>query len=82
MSSVAKWKLMYYKHPKPGMARATPELLAAMRCFDGWQNSLDRGMLLQPAVATMKRTVAIKQAESEEKGGAGGGVGPVDEMVT
>ena len=58
---------MQYKHPKPDMATATPERLAAMQVFEWWQISLSQGMLLQVAVAGMLRKAAVKQAEAEEK---------------
>ena len=67
VASTARWKLLHYKHPKPEMAGAKEEQLAAMRCFEAWQHSLSQGMLLQVAVVEMLPPVAIKQTEPEER---------------
>ena len=66
-ASTAAWKLMYYEHPRPDMAMATPSQLEAMFCFSAWQRSLTRGMVLNPCVVKMLVHVASKQAEIQEK---------------
>ena len=66
-ASAAAWKLMFYEHPRPDMATATPPQLEAMLCFSAWQRSLTRGMLLTPCVAKLLSHVASKQAEVQEK---------------
>ena len=61
---------MFYEHPRPDMATATPPQLEAMLCFSAWQRSLTRGMLLTPCVAKLLLHVASKQAEVQEKAAA------------
>ena len=63
----AAWKLLFYEHPRPDPARATPPQLEAMLCFFAWQKSLTRGMLLTPCWAKMLLQVASKQVEVQEK---------------
>ena len=69
-ASVAAWKLLFYEHPRPDPARATPPQLEAMLCFSAWQRSLTRGMLLTPCLAKMLLYVASKQVEVQEKAAA------------
>ena len=61
---------MFYEHPRPDMATATPMQLEAMLCFAAWQRPLTRGMLLTPCVAKLLLHVAAKQAEMQEKAAA------------
>ena len=69
-ASLAAWKLLFYEHPRPGPARATPPQLEAMLCFSAWQRSLTRGMLPTPCVAKMLLHVASKHVEVQEKAAA------------
>ena len=65
-AEAARWKIRFYRHPKPDLAQATQEQNMSFKVFTDWRGAIKHGQLHSRPWLDMLRHVATKQAESEE----------------
>ena len=62
----ARWRIRFYRHPKPDPAQASHEQLMNFKVFEDWRCCIQRGQLHSKPWTEMLKHVATKQAEKEE----------------
>ena len=65
-ADAARWKIRFYRHPKPDPARATVEQMMSFKVFEDWRDAIRAGQLHSRPWLVMLKHVAEKQAEKEE----------------
>ena len=65
-AEAARWRIRFYRHPRPDMARASQEQLMSFKVFEDWRSCIQGGQLHSRPWLDMLRHVATKQAEKEE----------------
>ena len=65
-AEAARWRIRFYRHPKPDAAQATHEQLWSFKVFEDWRACIQGGQLHSKPWVEMLRHVATKQAEKEE----------------
>ena len=62
----ARWKVRFYRHPKPDRAVATDEQLMSVKVFEDWRSTIRTGQLHSKPWLEMLKQVAEKQADRQE----------------
>ena len=62
----ARWRIRFYRHPKPDPAQVSPEQIMSFKVFEDWRSCIQPGQLHSRPWLEMLRHVATKQAEKEE----------------
>ena len=65
-AEAARWRIRFYRHPKPDAAQATREQIWSFKVFGDWNACIQGGQLHSKPWLEMLRHVATKQAEKEE----------------
>ena len=60
-----RWKVRFYRHPRPNPAQASEEQVTCFKVFEDWRGSIKAGQLHSRPWLDMLRLVAEKQAEKE-----------------
>ena len=65
-AEAARWRIRFYRHPKPDRAQASHEQLMSFKVFEDWRSCIQGGQLHSKPWLEMLKHVATKQAEKEE----------------
>ncbi len=65
-AETARWKVRFYRHPKPDPAQASDAQAMSFNVFEDWRACIQRGQLHSNPGLDKRRQVAVKQAEKEE----------------
>ena len=65
-AETARYKVRFYRHPKPNPAQATLEQVMSFKVFNDWRGNVQPRQLHSKPWLEMLRRVATKQAEKEE----------------
>ena len=65
-AEMARWKIRFYRHPKPNPAQASSEETMSFKMFDDWRSCIKAGQLHSAVWVGMLRQVAERQADREE----------------
>ena len=66
VTETIRWKVRFYRHPKPNLAQASEEQVMSFKVFEDWKGSIKAGQLHSRPGLEMLRQVADKQAEKDE----------------
>ena len=66
MRESARWRIRFYRHPKPDPAQVSLEQIMSFKVFEDWRGCIQPGELHSKPWLEMLRHVATKQAEKEE----------------
>ena len=64
---VCRWKVSSYKHPPPDRYMATPQQMESFTRFLAWQEAISEQLLKQRAWVFSLRSMAVANAEKEER---------------
>ena len=64
-AEVSRWKIRFYRHPRPDPAQASNEQVMCLKVFEDWRSSIGAGQLHSSPWVDMLRQVANRQAEKE-----------------
>ena len=65
-AEMARWKIRFYRHPKPNPAQVSTEQTMSFKMFDDWRSCIKAGQLHSNVWVGMLRQVAERQADREE----------------
>ena len=66
-AEAARWKVLFYKHPQPNPAFATPEQLKSMARFTAWRAAVTEANTFSTTWLSIFKDMAVKQAEQKEE---------------
>ena len=66
VAETIRWKVRFYRHPKPNPAQASEEQVMSFKVFEDWKGSIKPGQLHSRPRVEMLMQVADRQAEKEE----------------
>ena len=62
VAETIRWKVRFYRHPKPNPAQASEEQVMIFKVFKYWKGSIKAGQLHSRPWLEMLRQVADRQA--------------------
>ena len=65
-AEAVRWKVRFYRRPKPNPAQATREQVVSFKVFDDWEGNIQSGQLHSKPWLDVLRHVVNKQAEKED----------------
>ena len=66
VAETVRWKVRFYRHPKPNLAPASSEQAMSFKVFEDWRGSIKASQLHSNPWVEMLKQVANRQAEREE----------------
>ena len=63
---MARWKIRFYRHPKPNPAQVSNEQTMSFKMFDDWRSCIKASQLHSAVWVGMLKQVAERQADREE----------------